>query len=61
MNHNGVKEVPWALEQTPMPASGSQAGIAGTPEGQPVTLDAIVTLARALGLRPALPARLPGR
>jgi uncharacterized iron-regulated membrane protein len=25
MNH-GPKEVPWALEQTPMPASGSQAG-----------------------------------
>ncbi|PYB70034.1 PepSY-associated TM helix domain-containing protein [Rhizobium wuzhouense] len=49
LNYNGVKEVPWALEQTQMPASGSQAGISGTPEGQPVTLDAIITLARALG------------
>ena len=39
MNHGGVKEVPWTLEQTPMPASGSHAGHAGVPENQPVDLD----------------------
>ena len=44
MNHGGIKDVPWTLEQTPMPASGSDAGVTGTPEGQPVTLDAIVAL-----------------
>ena len=49
MNHGAVKEVPWTLEQTPMPASGSEAGVTGTPEGQPVTLDALVSLARSLG------------
>ncbi len=60
MNHDGIKEVPWALEQTPMPASGSQAGISGTPEGQPVTLDAIVTLARALGFDQRFQLAFPG-
>lgn len=49
MNHGGIKQVPWTLEQTPMPASGSDAGIAGTPEGEPVTIDAVVALARKLG------------
>lgn len=48
MNH-GVKEVPWALEQTPMPASGSDAGAAGIPAGQPVDLDSVVAFARANG------------
>ena len=29
MNHGAAKEVPWALEQTPMPMSGSDAGMDG--------------------------------
>src|SRR5690606_19391630 len=33
MNHGALKEVPWALEQTKLPESGSQAGAAGLPEG----------------------------
>lgn len=49
MNHGAAKEVPWALEQTPMPASGSHAGAHGLPEGAPVTIDAVVGLARSLG------------
>lgn len=51
MNHGGAKEVPWALEQTPMPASGSHAGMAspGLPEGAPVTLGSVVAMARELG------------
>jgi uncharacterized iron-regulated membrane protein len=50
MNHGATKEVPWALEQTPLPASGSSAGITGLPEGTPVTLESIVALGRAKGL-----------
>ncbi|MGH1413598.1 MAG: PepSY-associated TM helix domain-containing protein [Pelagimonas sp.] len=46
MNHNR-REVPWALEQTPMPASGSQAGLTGV-EGQ-VTLDTVDAFAREIG------------
>ncbi len=49
MNHGAAKEVPWALEQTPMPASGSHAGMAMMPEGTPVTFGSVVALARGLG------------
>lgn len=49
MNHGGVKEVPWTLEQTPMPMSGSDAGKVGLPEGQTVNLDGIVAFARSIG------------
>lgn len=54
MNHGDAKEVPWALEQTPMPASGSHAGHAGPggatalAEGA-VGIDSIVALAASLG------------
>ncbi|MFV0358896.1 PepSY-associated TM helix domain-containing protein, partial [Tropicimonas sp.] len=47
MNHEGSHEVPWTLEQTPMPLSGSLAGtdaIAGA-----VTIDSVAGLARSLG------------
>ncbi len=47
MNHGAVKEVPWALEQTPIPASGSASGAAGI-DG-PVTLDSVAAFARTLG------------
>lgn len=49
MNHGGIKEVPWTLEQTPMPASGSSAGMDGLPPGQPVDLDNVTAFARAIG------------
>ncbi len=49
MNHTARETVPWALEQTPMPASGSEAGIAGLPHGAPVTFEAVAGLARQLG------------
>lgn len=49
MNHGPVGEVPWALEQTPMPASGSASGVSGTPEGAPVTIDSIADVAAAIG------------
>lgn len=60
MNYGGIKEVPWTLEQTPVPASGSGAGVTGTPEGQPVTLDAIVALARTLGFDKRFQLSFPG-
>ena len=49
LNTGGIQEVPWTLEQTRMPLSGSKAGVDGVPDGQPVDADTIVTLARALG------------
>ncbi|MBL8562379.1 MAG: PepSY domain-containing protein, partial [Gemmobacter sp.] len=49
MNHTAVEEVPWALEQTPLPASGSDAGRTGTAAGAPVDLESLVALARSLG------------
>lgn len=49
MNHGGIKEVPWTLEQTPMPVSGSGAGTPGLPEGHVVDLDNVVAFAGSLG------------
>ncbi|PKP67983.1 MAG: PepSY domain-containing protein [Alphaproteobacteria bacterium HGW-Alphaproteobacteria-5] len=49
LNRGAEKSVPWAIEQTPMPASGSGAGVAGVAEGAPVDLAAVVALGRTLG------------
>jgi uncharacterized iron-regulated membrane protein len=49
MNHGTVGEIPWALEQTLMPASGSEAGVVGIAPGIPVTIDSIAKLADAIG------------
>jgi uncharacterized iron-regulated membrane protein len=49
MNHGTSKEVPWALEQTPMPESGSEAGVTGLPEGTPVNLDTVAAFAPSIG------------
>lgn len=46
MNH-GPKDVPWALEQTPMPASGSNAGAEGLAD--PLTVDTVDAFARQIG------------
>lgn len=58
MNHGAAKEVPWNLEQTPLPESGSLAGKAAI-EG-PVTTDSVVALARALGFPGRFQLNLPG-
>jgi uncharacterized iron-regulated membrane protein len=47
MNHGAAKEVPWNLEQTPLPKSGSLAGTTAI-EGA-VTLDSVVAFANNLG------------
>ncbi|OYU40843.1 MAG: hypothetical protein CFE33_01800 [Pseudorhodobacter sp. PARRP1] len=51
MNMTAEDTVPWALEQTPMPMSGSEAGVDGLPMGMPVTLENIVALGRAIGFQ----------
>ena len=48
-NHTGVKEVPWTLELTPLPESGSTVGVEILPPGTPVELETVVALARAIG------------
>ena len=47
LNHGASKDVPWTLEQAPMPASGSLAGRAAI-DGAP-DLDKVTTFARGLG------------
>jgi uncharacterized iron-regulated membrane protein len=49
MNHNSSHEVPWAIEQTPMPASGSKVGVVGVQS--PVTLDSVVQWAAVNGFK----------
>lgn len=57
MNHGAEKEVPWTLEQTQMPESGSLAGtvaIAG-----PVTVDSVADFAGTLGFDRRFQLNLP--
>ncbi len=60
MNHGALKEVPWTLEQTLMPASGSTAGIVDLPEGTPVVLESVEALGRALGFEGRFQVAVPG-
>ncbi|NUB44630.1 PepSY domain-containing protein [Fertoebacter nigrum] len=59
MNHGAAKEVPWGLEQTPLPASGSDAGVTGLPDGSPVTLDTVAGFAATLGFDGRFQLNLP--
>lgn len=57
MNHGPAPEVPWGLEQTPMPASGSLAGtaaVAGMPD-----IDSIAAFANGLGFDGRFQVNLP--
>lgn len=56
MNHDR-REVPWALEQTQMPASGSDSGLTGVTG--PVTIDGVDRLARAIGFDARYQLNLP--
>ncbi len=47
MNHGAAKEVPWGLEQTPLPESGSLAGTQAVTGA--VDIDSVVGFARSLG------------
>jgi uncharacterized iron-regulated membrane protein len=50
LNAEGKKEVPWGLEKTPLPLSGSAAGAVILPEGTVVDLAAMEVIARSLGI-----------
>lgn len=56
MNHDR-KEVPWALEQTPMPASGSDAGAAGVTGA--INIDSVDAFARQIGFDARYQLNLP--
>lgn len=58
MNHDGVHEVPWGLEQTPLPASGSLAGTDAI-EGD-VAIDSVAKFARGLGFVGRFQINIPG-
>lgn len=49
LNQGVLRQVPWVLEQTPMPASGTLAGLDGIPEGMRVNLNSVVAFARDNG------------
>lgn len=49
LNTAGLHDVPWGLELTPMPVSGSDAGKPGVPASQPINLDGLYALAKTLG------------
>ncbi|NVK47114.1 MAG: PepSY domain-containing protein [Rhodobacteraceae bacterium] len=57
--NDGPKEVPWALEQTLMPASGSLFGEEGLKPGVPVSLDTMDALAREIGFDARYQMNLP--
>jgi uncharacterized iron-regulated membrane protein len=49
LNSGGLHDVPWGLEQTPLPVSGSSAGTPGILAGEAVNLDGVAALAQRLG------------
>ena len=57
MNHGAAKEVPWALEQTPLPASGSLVGAQAV--AAPVQIDGVARFARDLGFAGRFQLNLP--
>jgi uncharacterized iron-regulated membrane protein len=57
MNHGAEKEVPWTLEQTPLPESGSLAGTVAI-QG-PVTIDSVAAFAGTLGFDRRFQMNLP--
>jgi len=59
MNHGGTKQVPWALEQTPMPASGSSSGSLERVAEQPVDIDSVAAFARTLGFEQRFQLNIP--
>ncbi|HBU14183.1 MAG TPA: PepSY domain-containing protein [Gemmobacter sp.] len=58
MNHAAAKEVPWGLEQTPLPQSGSLAGTAAVSGA--VTIDSVGAFAQTLGFVHRFQLNLPG-
>ncbi len=59
LNPAGQHEVPWALEQTALPASGSDAGRPGVPAGSAVDLSSVTALAAQLGFKGQFHVQMP--
>jgi uncharacterized iron-regulated membrane protein len=59
LNRPGEKTVPWNLEQSKLPQSGSAAGTVGIPAGEAVTLDNVVKYVRTGGASHAFWVALP--
>jgi uncharacterized iron-regulated membrane protein len=59
MNHGALKEVPWPLEQTPLPQSGSMAGVTGMPSGTAINLDTVAAFAKSIGFNEQFRINLP--
>lgn len=59
MNHGATKEVPWGLEQTPLPASTAHAHPAGHDAHTVVDLDTVDKMARGIGFGPRYRINLP--
>jgi uncharacterized iron-regulated membrane protein len=59
LNGTGEKQVPWGLEQTPLPASGSSAGVAVLPSGTALNLTSMVELGRRLGIEGRMRVTMP--
>jgi len=59
MNHGAIKDVPWGLEQTKMPESGSVAGLDGLDPQVSVDLDTVAAFAREIGFRGRFHVNLP--
>ncbi len=57
MNHGNTKEVPWGLEQTPLPESGSLAGVEAI-SGK-VDIDSVAAFARSLGFNGRFQIHIP--
>lgn len=51
LNEGKTKELPWALELTALPHSGTEAGMAGLKAGEEINLENIDRLARDLGFK----------
>ena len=59
LNHGSLKQQPWTLEQTPLPMSGSAAGVEGIPQGTVVDLASVVDFARQAGFSGRFKVNLP--
>ncbi|MFC3873414.1 PepSY-associated TM helix domain-containing protein [Neisseria musculi] len=51
LNDGETKEIPWVLELTPMPQSGTTVGVGGIAPGLPPTLDTVDRFARESGFQ----------
>ncbi|QEY23475.1 PepSY-associated TM helix domain-containing protein [Neisseria animalis] len=59
LNDGKTKEVPWVLELTPMPQSGTTLGENGIAPGEPITLETVDRYAREIGFRGRYQLNLP--